>query len=584
MTIEEVLQLKDVTFTYLYSQKPSLKNINLTLNKGEFLVVLGIPTAGKTTLLMTLNALIPNYVNGTLEGDVIVGGVNTKDSEEILATRVGLTFEDPDRQIVMLTVEDDLEFGPANLGLEREEIEKRVDEVAELMGLSLMKTRNPRTLSGGQKQCLVIGGVLAMETQILALDEPLCMLDPVGKKRVLSSLRTLKEKGISIILTESGIDLDDIIEFADRLVVLYDGEKLLDGPPREVLTNEEVFTKAHMLIPQLSRFAIQSGDKNPDTLPINVEEATQYVINKLNKKKLSSDVKRYKVETKKKKKSKEPIIHVSNVRHTYDAYPPVEALKGVSLDIYPQEFVGLIGQNGSGKTTLSYHLVKLLSPANKDAEITVGGVDVVSSNLQQVIEHINYVFQNPDHQFFCESVREEIDYGLVQKNLPPEEIERIRNEVCEKLGIMDILDEYVMDLSREKKMYLALASVLVLDPEVIIVDEPTTGLDYYGSLQVMNILKDLNEKEGKTIIVISHNMSMISQFCERIIVMSDGLVILDDSTREVFCKPEVLEKAWITPPPICQVAQNLEEYGFPPDILSPEEMYDLMNPELRREE
>lgn len=582
MTTEDLLQLKDVSFSYLYSDKLALKNINLTLNKGEFLVVLGIPTAGKTTLLMSLNALIPNYVPGKLEGDVIVEGVNTKDTEEILATSVGLTFEDPDRQIVMLTVEDDLEFGPSNIGLEREEIERRVSEVAEVMGLSEIKTRNPRTLSGGQKQCLVIGGVLAMETNVLALDEPLCMLDPLGKRRVLSALRTLKEKGFSIVLTESGIDLDDIIEFADRLVVLYDGEILIDGSPREVIANTEIFEKAHMLTPQIARVALKMGEKNPDNLPLNIDEAIQYVITKLDQKKLSSDVKRDKVDSKKRKKSNEPIIHVSNVCHTYDAYPPVEALKGVSLDIYPQEFVGLIGQNGSGKTTLSYHLVKLLSPTNKDVEIVVGGVDVVSSPLPTVIEKINYVFQNPDHQFFCEKVRQEIDYGLEQKNLPAEEIERKRNEVCKRLGIEDILDEYVMDLSREKKMYLALASVLVLDPEILIVDEPTTGLDYYGSIHVMNLLKELN-KEGKTIIVISHNMSMISEYCERIIVMSDGLIILDDSTREVFCKPEVLEKAWITPPPICQVAQGLEEYGFPPDVLTTDEMHDLVSRALGSE-
>lgn len=582
MTTEDLLQLKDVSFSYLYSDKLALKNINLTLNKGEFLVVLGIPTAGKTTLLMSLNALIPNYVPGKLEGDVIVEGVNTKDTEEILATSVGLTFEDPDRQIVMLTVEDDLEFGPSNIGLEREEIERRVSEVAEVMGLSEIKTRNPRTLSGGQKQCLVIGGVLAMQTKILALDEPLCMLDPLGKRRVLSALRTLKEKGFSIVLTESGIDLDDIIEFADRLVVLYDGEILIDGSPREVIANTEIFEKAHMLTPQIARVALKMGEKNPDNLPLNIDEAIQYVITKLDQKKLSSDVKRDKVDSKKRKKSNEPIIHVSNVCHTYDAYPPVEALKGVSLDIYPQEFVGLIGQNGSGKTTLSYHLVKLLSPTNKDVEIVVGGVDVVSSPLPTVIEKINYVFQNPDHQFFCEKVRQEIDYGLEQKNLPAEEIERKRNEVCKRLGIEDILDEYVMDLSREKKMYLALASVLVLDPEILIVDEPTTGLDYYGSIHVMNLLKELN-KEGKTIVVISHNMSMISEYCERIIVMSDGLIILDDSTREVFCKPEVLEKAWITPPPICQVAQGLEEYGFPPDVLTTDEMHDLVSRALGSE-
>jgi energy-coupling factor transport system ATP-binding protein len=564
------IEYRDVSFTYLHYDKPAISNISLNIQEGSLSAIIGKLGSGKSTLLRMMNGLVPNHFPGNMTGKVMVDGVDTQTVEvPEIAKTLNMVFDDPVLQIVALTVYDDVMFGPANLGLPREEILTRVADALKITRLTGYESRNPRNLSGGEQQLLAMAGVLAMRPKYLVLDEPIAMLDPLGKQQVLAAIRKLhKETGLTVVIAESGTDIEALTEFVDWAVIIHEGRILAEGKPRELFSDKAMVKKAGLRIPQVTELAYSIGNSKTKSVPVTLDEGVEFV-KELGIHPASAQGKPAK-ETQVAVAPMEKAVSVSNLWHTFPGPPPVDALKGINLEINKGEMVALLGQNGSGKTTLSFHLVGALKPTNKDASVMVAGLDVCKSPQFDIIQHVNYVFQNPSNQLFNDTFEKEVKYGPERLGLAPEEIQKRAKDALQKVGLGHLWEHSTFDIPKSLETLLGLASVLSLDPEVLIIDEPTGGLDLETGQRVMDALSELNRNK-KTIIIITHDMALASRYAKRVVVLNHGQILMDGPTSEVFAKPEILAKTMLEPPQITKLGQRLMDAGFPKDILTVEE-------------
>jgi energy-coupling factor transporter ATP-binding protein EcfA2 len=569
------IEYTGVTFTYLGYDKPAVSDINLKIDEGTMTAIIGKLGSGKSTLLRMMNGLVPNHFPGYMTGKVLIDDIDTQTVEvPVIAQKLNMVFDDPVLQIVSLTVFDDVMFGPANLGLSREEILNRISEALNTTRLTGYESRNPRTLSGGEQQLLAIAGVLAMRPKYLILDEPIAMLDPLGKQQVLTAVRKLHEEtGLTVVIAESGTDIESMMEFVNWAVILDQGRIVAEGEPKELFADQALVKKAGLRVPQVTELAYQFGNSINGTVPVTLDEGVDFINQQVtlpNLAMLPTTIK-----TQPAPVSTEKVVSVSNLWHTFPGPPSVDALQGINLEINKGEMIGLLGQNGSGKTTLSFHLVGALKPTNADAVIRVAGLDVVNTTQFDIIQHVNYVFQNPANQLFNETFEKEVEYGPVQLGLPPDEVERRAKNVLEKVGLGHLWEQSTFNLPKSIETLLGLASVLSLDPDVLIVDEPTGGLDQETGQRVMDTLCELNQN-GKTIIIITHDMALASRYTRRVIVLHQGKILIDGPTHEVFSKPEILSKTMLEPPQITRLSQRLMNKGFPGDILTVEDFINFL--------
>ncbi|TFG30358.1 MAG: ABC transporter ATP-binding protein [Promethearchaeota archaeon] len=507
--METVVEFKDFSWKYKSSKDRVLKSINLKINKGDYLGIMGPTGAGKSTLCACINGLIPLKTRGFISGTVEVFGTNTRtvDMAEITA-RVGLIFQDPETQFIMMNVEDEIALGLETLGLEREEIKKRITWALEIVGLKGYELKSPEELSGGQKQRIAIASILAMRPDILILDEPTSDLDPFGKFEVFELLeRIKKEFDLTIVLVSH--ETRKILEFCNRVIIIDEGEKKFDGNVTDLLNNIQLLNNSGIYIPEdicAARLA------NPKT---NV------------------------------KSSKNPIIEASNISYTYPNL--TKALNNVSLKIYQGDFIAIIGKNGSGKTTLVKHFNGLLKP--QQGEIFLNGKNIFDYSIPKIAQTIGFCYQNPDHQLFKNTIREEIEFGLKNLKFSEEEIAQRHDEIVQLLQLKKFEEVYesTLYLSKGIRQRLALASVLVLKPEILIIDEPSTGQDFLMIREFMKIVENLN-REDKTIIIITHNPYIIAKYSKEVIVLDEGKLI-DKLTTEEFLKSEELQKKACFIPP-----------------------------------
>ncbi|UCD72790.1 MAG: ATP-binding cassette domain-containing protein [Candidatus Bathyarchaeota archaeon] len=574
------VEINDFSITYTWRAKTlpydSLKNVDLKIKKGEIFGILGPTGAGKSSLLLCLNAIVPRLIPAVVKGDIVVDGLSTSTNQvHDMAQHIGLVLPDPSYGVVSITVEDDIAFGPSNLSLTPEEIRNRVEFALQACRLSGYEQRSTGDLSGGESQSLAIAGVISMMPPVIALDEPITMLDPIGKDRVLEVIKEInKNYNTTIIITEAGGDIEYFAPILDRVAIIKGGEILGVGAPKKVFMDEDLMGKIpDVLPPQVTRFLL---DLEPgEAPPLTVAEAEDRLKRLYKSKKIQ--VKEPRRRRSSEKGKQEPIISIKNLHHVYPGLREgIHALKGISLDIYPGEYVGLIGQNGSGKTTLSYHLVGLLRPTNKDAEVIVDGVDAGKAEIKELINHINYSFQNPDSQLFQETVWGEVSYGLGLAGLSEEEIEKRGMDALKLFKVESHREDPIIRASLDVKRFVAISSLIALEPKILIVDEPTNGLDYEGGKRVLDVLDTLN-KSGWTIIIITHNMQLVAEYVRRVIVLKGGEVLMDGPTDEVFSQTDKLKEAFLLPPQVTQLGQRLGEIGVPDNVLSIEEMEKIIN-------
>ncbi|PWH19551.1 MAG: hypothetical protein DDG59_02660 [Anaerolineae bacterium] len=575
------IEAKEFSFRYLHQseEEKALSNLSFEVEEASVVGIIGRAGAGKSTLVKSLNGLVPKVDLGYQEGDMIVDGLNTRQYDvNQLARHVGIVLQNPEVQIFSLTVRDDVAFGPANLGLPREEIYQRVAEAISAAELEHLVDRNPNDISGGEQQCLAIAGILAMQPKIMAFDEPVSMLDPLGKQRVMNILKQVtRRSGTTSITTESGADIEAVAEVVDRIIAIDQGKLLIDGDPATVLQDDRI-QQIGVGRPQVTELFLQLRKRGIEfeRIPITLSDAEKLISNKLRQLGVKRLMRPPDFQLQKVNHFGPPIVEVENVHHFYN--PQVHALKGVSFDIPEGQIVGIIGQNGSGKTTLARHLVGLLKPTNKDSVLKVKGIDIKKLRLDKIIRMINYVFQNPDDQLFAETIWDEIAFAPRMLDLPEEEVKRLTEEAMKVFDLEPYKGRYIFGLDEDLKTYLSISCILPLRPDVLLIDEPTTGLDEQGEVKMMQSLRNLRDQMGKTIVIITHNMKTVGNHCDRVLVMSKGNLILDGTPREVFANEEKLLEADILPPQITRLGQVLsKEFGCPKDILTIEEMVEVLD-------
>ena len=479
-----MIQLRNVSYTYPNTTKKVLNNISLDIRPGECVVVTGQAGAGKTTMCLAAAGILQHeYTGGVLEGSITICGQDVKKYRDMseLGSCIGVVFDDSDAQLIFTTVEEEILSGLEHLNLSAEEIEQRLADVMELTQITQLKDRAPHTLSGGQKQRVVIAVTLALGTDVLVLDEPTSELDVNATELILDILAGLKKQGKAILLVEHKINR--VARIADQIILLEYGHIALSDTSEVVKADP--------------RFRHDNGSLLPDGTGIHLNGQ---------KKNPGSDG--------------SPAIVVSRLVHRYGDIP---ALDGIDLTFTPGECVAIIGDNGSGKTTLIKHFNGLLHPT--EGSVMVKGRDTVRATVTELARDVGLVFQNPDTMLFADTVKEEIAFGLT--NMGVEDKDKIIDRVLSQVHLSHARAQYPRALSRGERQRLAVACVIAMQPLIIILDEPTTGLDLKESREVMDILKQF-QSEGHAIIIVTHSMGIVDEYADRVIRMGQGKILSDE--------------------------------------------------------
>ncbi|ACB07094.1 ABC transporter ATP-binding protein [Candidatus Korarchaeum cryptofilum] len=564
---ERVIELEEVTFTYP-DGTVALKNISFFVEEGEAVAVVGENGAGKTTLCYLLSGVIPHIYGGTIRGKVSVAGIQPKDSSmRDLSRQVSIVLQDPDSQIFSPTVFMEVAFGPSNLGLSKEEIVANVKWALEATGLSGLEERSPDELSGGQKQRLVLASALAMRSKVLVLDEPTSQLDPVGVREVMATLKELKRRGVTMVITTH--QTEEIAEIADKVIVLKDGNLLAIGSPKEIFSNVELMERAGVKAPDVAilTYELTKRGLSPEEIPINELEANKVLYKFIRDGKIRVSGKL----SFEQKRNERAIIEVRDLTFEYPGR--VRALDDVNLTVYEGDFLGVIGMNGSGKSTLVKTMIGLLKPQH--GKVLFKGEDVSKFTVGELARKIGLILQNPDYQLFTISAIEEVMFGLRNIGVKGEEARKLALEILDMVGLKEKAEYFPFKLSFGERRLLAAAATLALNPEVIILDEPTTAQDYRGRYLLADLAKNLHER-GKTIIMITHDMDLIAKYANRVIVMTNGKIIMDGDPHEVFNDIERLRQAGVMPPQITRLAISMSQMGIPSQIIKIEEFLEVV--------
>ncbi|MCC6034151.1 MAG: energy-coupling factor ABC transporter ATP-binding protein [Desulfurococcaceae archaeon] len=544
--MKKTIVLKNVTYFYPSSNTPALENISLEVNRGEFLVIAGPSGGGKSTLVRIILGLIPHIYGGVLHGEVLVNGVNVVEKGfRAIVNNVGVVIQNPENQVVNIVVEEEIAFTLENLLYSPEDIRGRVNEAIKALGIEHLRRRLTHTLSSGEIQKVVIASALALNSKILILDEPLAHLDPQGARELVSTLYKLcKDRGITVIIVEHR--LSELAKYADRIVVL-NKRILFDGKPTLAINK---LLEIGVEVPPISRL-FKELNKSPIPLHVDssvIEILTRDIVNSdgiCTSNSLSSSYDDYTAH-----KSDRAIF----IEDLWYKYPDGRiALRGVNLEIFRGEFIAIIGANGAGKTTLIKHFNGLLKPWR--GRVLVFGKDTKFSTVAELARNVGIVFQNPLHQFFEKTVLREVLFTLNNfgyKNC----IDRAL-EVLKIFGLEDYAERSPYELSIGEQRRLAIASIVAYEPPIIVLDEPTAGIDYSLKLELLKILTKIIEKK-KTVIIVSHDVEFLALApLTRIVVMANGEVIASGSPREVFYNVDILKDSHIIPPQIVELVKLL---------------------------
>lgn len=547
---DAMIVFDEVTFTYAGSEAPALTDVTLMIRRGEVVLVTGPSGSGKTTFCCCINALVPQHHDGELRGQVTVSGYDTRRARiGGLASIVGMVFQDPESQLVTASVADEVAFGPENLGVPRDEIEERVAAALDMTRLTGFEDREPFNLSGGEQQATVIAATHAMSPAVYVMDEPLANLDPAGRGRILSLLIDLvKQRGTTLVLVEHA--LDEVLPLVDRVIVLDRGRVVRDGTVAEVLAAGDAGTA--FTRPPLVRIAERLGIS---PLPVTPDDFVAGFRRSL------TSVTALPAPTipMLRPVSDEEVIRFDGVTFAYEGRPP--AVSDVDLSIHRGELVAILGRNGSGKSTLVRHVIGLSLPDR--GSVTVLGHDVATTPTHTLARRVGFCFQNPNHQLVAFNVRDEIRFGLKAHDIDKAEYEERIVDALASVDLADAIDAEIFDLGKGQKQRLALASVLALQPEILVIDEPTTGQDPRMALEIFDIIERLNV-EGMTVLMITHRLDHAARYADRAIVMQASRKVYDGGFVALLQDAEMLAANALEPPHTTLVAQRLSDLGVAP--------------------
>ncbi len=551
------IEFKNVSFSYAGSDQPAIKNINLSIQPGEIVLITGPAGSGKTTLCSCINGLIPHYHEGHLTGEVMVGPYNTAKSRVGgLASLVGMVFQDPESQLITNSVQDEVAFGPENMGVPREEINTRIAAALHATRMIGYEEREPHNLSGGEQQACVIAATYAMHPEIYVMDEPLANLDPSGRAFILQLVvQVAQERGKTLIIVEHA--LEETLPLVNRVIVMKDGEIFRDGATKDVLALGDI---PHVFKrPYLLRLAenFHLGDKVFTPNHFLEELRRKYSLRSIASKPYQNGH----------HNEKEAVIEFNNVSFAYTTEK--ETLQNVNLTIRAGELVAIMGRNGSGKTTLVRHVIGLQQPS--EGSVRVMGKDVATTPTHLLARDVGFCFQNPNHQIVSFTVKDEMTFGLKTHQVDPAEYDRRIREALELVDLSDKSDAEVFDLGKGQKQRLALASVLTLKPKILVIDEPTTGQDPEMIDEIFAIIKRLNEM-GTTILLITHRVDYAAMFASRAVVLQYGRVSYDGPMQPLLLNHELMQSNSLDLPELTKLAVELGDYGIPPWVVAYEDM------------
>lgn len=535
-----------------------LKGVDLTIKKGEFIALLGRNGSGKTTFSKQLNAILRPS-----EGTVTVDEMGTRDAEKLYDIRqhVGMVFQNPDNQMVAANVEEEVAFGPENLGMESDTIVARVKQALEQVRMWKRRKTAPNHLSGGQKQRIAIAGILAMHPDYIVLDEPTAMLDPKGRKEVMEALQRLnQEQEMTVILITH--DMEEAA-LASRVILLADGQVRFDGTPEKFFGADVLLAEMGMEAPLSYR--VQQAMGSAANLQSGAGE-------KRDKCKIDA------LDIFEKDKDLLSLQHVSYIYSPGTAYEKV-ALDDVSLSLGKGEIVGLAGHTGSGKSTMIQLLNGLLKPTG--GTVTFEGKDIHAKGYSgnYLRSRVGMVFQYPEHQMICDTVWEDVAFGPGKQGLTEE---ACNARVEEALRFVDLPEKYYqaspLQLSGGQKRRVAIAGVLAMQPEYIMLDEPAAGLDAEGKREIFDRIRQMSREPGIGVLLVSHSMEDLAEYADRIIVLDDGKKILDDRPAQVFAKRETLADCGLDVPETVKLADKLRANGYqiPQNVIREKELLDYL--------
>jgi cobalt transport protein ATP-binding subunit len=549
---QHAVSVRGVTFTYHDADRPALRAISFTQNAGEMIGVMGASGAGKSTLAKCLNRIIPEFEDGDFHGAIRIAGESIEHLRVCdLAPKVGMVFQDFESQLFSTNVAHEVAFAMEQVGMDRAEMVRRIKPALEAVGLRGFEHRDPMSLSGGEKQRLAIASVLALRPSVIVLDEPTTDLDPEGRAEVFELIKKLRAQGLSLIVIEHE---SEELRAADRIVVLREGEIATEGPPSEVFARTELLTACGVRPPGLGHALELLGI---DAQPKSVEQAYEVIVRAY-----PSIVGTTYHSIARSRAPEQPqaadnaifgpaFIGIENLSYSYAGGPRV--LDSIDLKVGAGEFLAIVGQNGSGKTTLAKHIVGLLQPAT--GRITIDGKDRSQMRPAETAREVAYVFQNPDHQIFAATVEDEVAFGPRNFGLPVDEIKRRCDEALEAVSLQNERQSDPFLLSKGERQRLAVASVLVLRPRMLILDEPTTGLDYREQLRMMALVRDLN-RAGIAIVIITHTPWLVAEYARRVVLMRKGAKIFDGGVREFFMQDELLRSSSFRAPEITELSRR----------------------------
>ena len=538
------MRVENLSFTYAGGRQPALRGVNLTQRAGEMIGIMGASGAGKSTLAKVLNRIIPELEGGDFQGVVMLGGRSIAAAHvRDLASDIGMVFQDFESQLFSTTVAHEVAFAMERVGMPREEILARLAPALDAVGLRGLEDRDPTTLSGGQKQRLAIASVLALRPRVVVLDEPTTDLDPEGRAEVFALIRRMREEGSSLIVIEH--EAEELRQ-CDRIIILRDGAIVAQGAPAMVMPQIEMREECGINAPGLDRVVRMMGIEHH---PASVGEAEVQIRKLLARGPADVEVSRAGAQTA--IIEAQPILEVAAASFSYPEGP--RELEPMSFTIAAGEFIAIVGQNGSGKTTLAKMAVGLLAP--ESGKVLLEGRDRTTLRPAETAHEIGYVFQNPDHQIFADTVEAEVKFGPRNFGLDDREIEARCAEVLAAVGLDGERATDPFLLGKGQRQRLAVASVLALRPRLLILDEPTTGLDYREQRKMMKLVSELNAS-GVAIVMITHTPWLVAEYARRVILMRAGRKLFDGSVREFFVEDELLRTSSFKPPEVTTLGRR----------------------------
>ena len=576
--MKAVAILDKVSYIYPGSSEPVLKDISLEIYQGEFLGLIGPTGAGKTTLCLTLNGIVPQFYGGRFFGYVSVAGMDTLEHPvSRLARSVGAVFEDPEAQLIATSVENEIAFALENLCVPREEIIERIPRVLAAVRLEGTEKKHPHELSGGQKQRLAIAAALALQPDLLVLDEPTSQLDPVGSQEVFATVSELnRELGVTIVMASHAAE--EMAEFTDRIALLSQGRTIATGTPDEIYSQIELLEKHALRPPQvaLTFYRICQSVIPVNKVPVTLNEGRSALKSLAQLSKITPPPKFPEPSS----RNGNALLSVRDLKHFYD--DGTEALRGVSLDVYEGEYLLLVGQNGAGKSTLVKHFLNLLQPT--EGTVLVGNRDSRDLSVSDLARRIGYVAQNPDNQIFNATVGKEVAFALRNLGYSPKIVRQRLLKSLESMKLLEHRHAHPLSLPKGDRARIVIAAVLAMKPEIFIFDEPTTGQDYRGARSILEISRQLHQM-GKTVIVITHHLYLMPEYAERAIVMGQGNILLDAPIRQAYHQAELLHSTYLNPPQAVLLAQQLSRLsGREYSLLTPVELAECFTNSSARKE